>query len=197
MDLLQHLSAQHLTQLNVLLPRNSTDVVKAVARLTSLQDLYMSGSYYNALHVPKKVMQHLAASLQQLTQLRIGPMLPAKLQHLPPKLQVLHAAVDVNWDDHTDLAMLCRKELTVRSLEIETWSQCQRNCTLASDQSDTVLSPLSALQQLTYLGLGHLRRVQLQHLQLPQLQHLGVRFGIRAPGETIQISHGLAQAEFG
>jgi hypothetical protein len=59
-----------------------------------------------------------------------------------------------------------------------------------SGQSDNVLAPLSALQQLTSLKLGGvLRKVQLQHLQLPQLQQLEARFSLNLGFEADREEH--------
>jgi hypothetical protein len=167
-NLLQHLPAAHLTQLDVATSFRVDETAKALARLTRLQELRLANTDLVPEH--ENTMQQLVAALQQLTQLHTGPVLPEQLQHLPPKLQRLHATVYIHWGSTADIAALWRPELTALcSLDIQTSSHLSGD---AVWQEDDVLAPLSVLQQLTRLNLGIVRREQLQHLQLPQLEQL-------------------------
>ncbi|KAF6254816.1 hypothetical protein COO60DRAFT_282268 [Scenedesmus sp. NREL 46B-D3] len=176
--LLQHLPAAHLTRLDARIQLSCRMSVRAVADLTSLRQLRLVtfsdrntiGAASPRLSLAHDALAPLAAGLQQLTDLRIGKVQPAHLQHLPPRLQELRAAVTVDWGSTADLAALCKPELTaLRSLNIG-----QDKASGCGQHSDDVLAQLSVLQQLTYLRLGEVRRGQLQHLQLPKLLQLVV-----------------------
>jgi hypothetical protein len=180
--LLQHLPAARLTQLDITTSLCREADVAAISRLTSLQELRLTsiGLVLERLDM----MQQLAAGLQQLTQLYIGPLQPGQLQHLPPKLQQLHAVVSIEWRNTAQIAALCRQELTaLHSLYIQAPSSD------ASWQEDTVLAPLSVLQQLTRLKLDVVRRAQLQQLQLPQLQILEVWCSHTEESQLLRTGH--------
>jgi hypothetical protein len=179
--LLQHLPAAHLTRLHVRVQLGCEAAVKAVAGLTRLQELELDNASVCS-SVAGDALAPLAASLQMLTQLQIGRVTPAQLQHLPPRLQELHATVTVDWSSAADVAALCRPDLTaLRSLDI----RASRGN--SSDHPDDLLAPLSVLQQLSCLQLGVVRRVQLQHLQLPHLQQLDVWCSHRGVGQRLQL----------
>uniref|UniRef100_A0A383WIA1 Uncharacterized protein n=1 Tax=Tetradesmus obliquus TaxID=3088 RepID=A0A383WIA1_TETOB len=179
--LLQQLPAAHLTQLKTRTLFNCAASFEAVARLTSLRELRLTKYDYTTsddASVPAEGLQRFAAGLRQLTQLQMRTVTPAQLQLLPPQLQQLHAGVLVDWGSATDIATLCRPQMTVlHSLCIATG-----DLPGADRQQDTVLAPLSALQ-LTRLKLGDVRSVQLHHLQLPQLQQLVVNHTYRQQGQ--------------
>jgi hypothetical protein len=179
--LLQHLPAAHLTRLHVRVQLGCETAVKSVAGLTRLQELVLDNASICS-SVADDALAPLAASLQQLTQLQIGRVTPAQLQHLPPRLQELHATVTVDWSSAADVAALCSPDLTALcSLDI----RASRGN--SSDHPDDLLAPLSVLQQLSCLQLGVVRRVQLQHLQLPHLQQLDVWCSHRGVGQRLQL----------
>jgi hypothetical protein len=179
--LLQHLPEAHLTRLHVRMQLGCETAVKAVAGLTRLQELYLDNASMCG-SIADDVLAPLAASLQHLTQLQIGRVTPAQLQHLPSRLQEVHATVTVDWSSAADVAVLCRPDLTaLRSLDI----RASRGN--SSDHPDNLLAPLSVLQQLSCLQLGVVRRVQLQHLQAPHLQQLDVWCSHRGVGQRLQL----------
>jgi hypothetical protein len=179
--LLQHLPAAHLTRLRARIRLGCEAAVKAVAGLSRLQELDLDNASICS-SVADDALAPLAAGLRHLTQLQIGRVMPAQLQHLPPRLQELHATVTVDWSSAADVAALCRPDLTaLRSLDI----RASRGN--SSDHPDDLLEPLSALQQLTCLQLGVVRRMQLQHLQLPHLQQLDVWCSHRGVGQRLQL----------
>jgi predicted TIM-barrel fold metal-dependent hydrolase len=98
--LLQQLPAAHLTKLCVDVDFSSSASLQAVAGLTDLQHLELvnvaeAAATTAAAVIPDDVLAPLAAGLQQLTQLHVGPVRPAQLQWLPPKLQQLHVTVEL------------------------------------------------------------------------------------------------------
>jgi hypothetical protein len=69
------------------------ETIKTVAALTNLQDLELHGSHaYTTWEASDDALATLAAGLQQLTQLRIDPVMPAQLQ--------LHLAVNLHRQPH-------------------------------------------------------------------------------------------------
>jgi hypothetical protein len=95
LDLLQQLSAVHLTQLFIQVDMNCSDSMQAVAALTRLQTLHLEGprsrtNSHRAAASADDALAPLAAGLQQLTQLHVCPMAPVHLLQLPPNLQLLH-----------------------------------------------------------------------------------------------------------
>jgi hypothetical protein len=95
----------------------------------------------------------------------------SNVQHLPAgTLRQLDCSFD--WSNTAQIDTMCA-HTGLRSLSLTGGYEFRYFSPGA--QADDVLAPLSALQQLTALELGSVRRVQLQHLQLPQLQQLVVR----------------------
>jgi hypothetical protein len=105
-SLLQALSAAQIQQLVVQVPKQDALSLSAVAALTSLRSLQLTftppdrrsfGPISIAQQLPAQdtALQPLAAGVQQLTELRIGPVYAAQLEHLPPQLQQLHVTVDL------------------------------------------------------------------------------------------------------
>ncbi|KAF6254830.1 hypothetical protein COO60DRAFT_282890 [Scenedesmus sp. NREL 46B-D3] len=92
----QVLPAAQLTQLSAEVDFSSSASSQAVAALTSLRHLELANTAA-ATATPADALMPLAAGLQQLTQLRIGPVGPAQLRQLPPKLQQLHITVDLRY----------------------------------------------------------------------------------------------------
>jgi hypothetical protein len=92
-NLLQILPAAHLTQLSYETCGMTTRDMIAVARLTALRRLevtFDSQNKYTAGALP------LAAGLQQLTELRIGPISPRSLQHVPANVQQLDVTLGLD-----------------------------------------------------------------------------------------------------
>uniref|UniRef100_A0A383W3M9 Uncharacterized protein n=1 Tax=Tetradesmus obliquus TaxID=3088 RepID=A0A383W3M9_TETOB len=181
-ELQQSLPVAHLTKLTAGTLISNTDYMKAIFGLTNLRELRLTS--FDRVPAADETLLRLAAGLQQLTLLQIGPVTPAQLQLLPRKLQQLHAAVQLCFDSAADIAALCRPELTaLRSLQINAPGNSG-----PSWQQDAVLAPMSALQQLTRLKLDIVRRVQLKHLQLPQLQELECWCSHTDEGEMLHMS---------
>jgi hypothetical protein len=100
----------------------------------------------------------------------VVPLPALLLQQLPAAtLTQLVCGVEFNKPEH--LASLCRLT-ALRSLELlPQLSVCVGNIQ-PSNHSRDMLSPMSALQQLTALKFDYVSAQQLAHLQLPQLQRL-------------------------
>ncbi|KAF6262448.1 hypothetical protein COO60DRAFT_627575 [Scenedesmus sp. NREL 46B-D3] len=107
--MLQPLAAAQLTRVAVEVPDRNFPTMTAVAALTLLRSLDLTFSpgaplvrYRMAqaelLAAQNSALQPLAAGLQQLTELRIGPVFARQLQHLPLNLQQLHLTVSVDCD---------------------------------------------------------------------------------------------------
>jgi hypothetical protein len=101
--ILQQLPVLHLMQLCVDVNASSIASIQAVAALSSLRCLQLQCT----AAASDDVLYPLAAGLQQLTQLKIGPVTPAQLQHLPPKLQQLHVTVRLGHDPQQLQKLAC------------------------------------------------------------------------------------------
>jgi hypothetical protein len=95
---LQQIPSQQLTQLCAEIDFSSTVSLQAVAALTGLRSLQLTVAAHSARHAADDVLAPLAAALQQLTQLHVGPVWLAQLQQLPAKLQQLHVKIDLDRD---------------------------------------------------------------------------------------------------
>jgi hypothetical protein len=111
-SILRPLQSAQLTSLAVEVQRRDAAAIRAVAALTSLRQLDLHfvdvprrAAITAAEHLDNLIgsalkedltLRPLAAGLQQLTQLRMGPVHPAQLQQLPPNLQDLHLAVKLS-----------------------------------------------------------------------------------------------------
>jgi hypothetical protein len=103
-SVLQALPAAQVAHLKVQVPCYDALSLTAVAALTSLRSLQLtflpasrgsSNMIHELLAAQQAALQPLAAGLQQLTELHIGPVFAGQLQHLPPKLQQLHVTVSL------------------------------------------------------------------------------------------------------
>jgi hypothetical protein len=93
-NLLQILPAAHLTQLSYETCGMTTRDMIAVARLTALRRLEVTFDSQNK-HTAG-ALRPLAAGLQQLTELRIGPISPRSLQHVPANVQQLDVTLGLD-----------------------------------------------------------------------------------------------------
>jgi hypothetical protein len=92
-ELLQQLSAAHLTELHAQVDFGCWHSMGALAALSSLRRLTLEGRRWDSRHhsaANSSSLAPLAAGLQQLTELNINTVTPDALQLLPPKLQQLH-----------------------------------------------------------------------------------------------------------
>jgi hypothetical protein len=92
-NILQILPAAHLTQLSYVTHNPTHRNMAAAAGLTALRSLQITFNEQDTRTQDSKALAHLAAGLQQLTQLRIGPISPRGLQYVPPNVAQLHATL--------------------------------------------------------------------------------------------------------
>jgi hypothetical protein len=88
-NILQDLPAAHLTHLCFVTSRVTRHDMAAVAGLTALRSLEVTFAYHETFMHDAHALAPLAAGLQQLTELRIGPVLPSSLQYVPASVQQL------------------------------------------------------------------------------------------------------------
>uniref|UniRef100_A0A383W1I5 F-box domain-containing protein n=1 Tax=Tetradesmus obliquus TaxID=3088 RepID=A0A383W1I5_TETOB len=93
---LHQLPALHPTQLIADVNANSSVSIQAIAALSNLQRLQLQCTAAD----DADVFHPLAAGFQQQTHMKIGPVTPAQLQLLPPKLQQLHVTMRLLHNPH-------------------------------------------------------------------------------------------------
>jgi hypothetical protein len=187
--LLQQMPAQHLTRLCVEVDYSSSVSLQAVAALTGLHSLRLISSADSAWSVADDTFAPLAAGLQQLTQLQVGPVLLDQLKQLPPKLQQLHVDIDVHSDQLVQLAdWLQQRSGIVSSLGLRygpRWQDEESSASFKTAMEKLFASIQAAassdrfgLESLSLTGFDSIRSAGPLLLQLPAGSLTELRCGI-------------------
>jgi hypothetical protein len=97
-SILQQIPPQQLTQLRLEVDYSSSASLQAIAALPGLRSLHLTVPAGTTWRTADDFLAPLAAGLQQLTELQIGPVRLAQPKQLPPKLQQLHVTINLNGD---------------------------------------------------------------------------------------------------